>query len=35
MAFNRKGTLPLSDILKEIVAIFAVYGKSLSPVGPV
>ncbi|MCW1409776.1 RES family NAD+ phosphorylase [Rhizobium sp. 1AS11] len=35
MAFNRKGTLPLSGILKEIAAILEVYGKSLSPVGPV
>ncbi|MBY5816269.1 RES family NAD+ phosphorylase [Rhizobium leguminosarum] len=35
MAFSRKGTLPLSGILKEISAILEVYGKSLSPVGPV
>jgi hypothetical protein len=35
MAFDRKGMLPLSGILKEIAAILEVYGKSLSPVGPV
>jgi hypothetical protein len=35
MTFDRKGTLPLSGILKEIAAILEVYGKSLSPVGPV
>jgi hypothetical protein len=35
MAFDRKGMLPLSGILKEIAAILEIYGKSLSPVGPV
>lgn len=32
MAFNTKGTLPFSGILKEIAAILESYGKSLSPI---
>ncbi|MBY5901542.1 RES family NAD+ phosphorylase [Rhizobium leguminosarum] len=35
MTFDRRATLPLSGILQEIAAILEVYGKSLSPVGPV